>query len=183
MGQIISHMNRKLFWRVLFLLCMGLSVHTNPSQAESKASVDSLRVKGFSFSGNTVVSQSELEVLTQPYVGRSLTLSDLEEVVATMAERYKQKGFFSFANVGLIPSFNRDSVIPWYLHEPSDPPPLISVVSTDLSKTVVAEAETDVKSDDQSVARAIPPCFPESACRPVLTAPADGGDPELPTAK
>src|SRR5437868_6390009 len=93
MGQIITHTNRKLFWRVLLLLCMGLSVHTNPSQAESKASVDSLLVKEFSFSGNTVVSQSELEALTQPYVGRSLTLSDLEEVAATVAERYKQKGY------------------------------------------------------------------------------------------
>jgi hypothetical protein len=86
---------------------------------------------------------------------------------------------------GFIPSFNRGSVVPSYLHEPSDPP-LISVVSTYLPKTVVAEAKTDVKSDDQSVARAVPPCFPESACKPgasVLTAPADGGDPELPIAK
>ena len=89
-------------------------------------------------------------------------------------------GFF-----GLIPSFSRDSAVPWYLHEASDPP-FISVVSTYLPETVVAEAKTDVKSDDQSVAREIPPCFPESACKPgasILTAPADGEDPELPAAK
>ena len=89
-------------------------------------------------------------------------------------------GFF-----GLIPSFNRDSVVPWYLHEPSDPP-LVSVVSTYLPETVLAEAETDVKSDGRSVAREIPPCFPKSACRPgasILTAPADGQDPELTTAR
>ncbi len=86
---------------------------------------------------------------------------------------------------GLTPSFNLDSVVPWYLHEPSDPP-VISVMSTYLPKTVVAESKTDVKSDNQSVAREIPPCFPESACRPgasILAAPADGGDPELPVAK
>jgi hypothetical protein len=85
-------------------------------------------------------------------------------------------GFF-----GVIPSFNRDSAVPWYLHEPSDPP-MVSVVSTYLSQTVVAEAETDVKSDEQSVARDIPPCFPASACKPgaiFLTAPADGEDPEV----
>ena len=85
----------------------------------------------------------------------------------------------------MIPSFNRDSAVPWYLQEPSDPP-LISVVSTYLPEKVVAEAKTDVKSDDRSVAREIPSCFPESACRPgasVLTAPADGEDPELPAAK
>ncbi len=89
-------------------------------------------------------------------------------------------GFF-----GLIPSFSRHSVVPWYLQEPSNPP-LVSVVSTYVPGTVVAEAESDVKSDDRSVARAIPPCFPESACRPgasILTAPADGEDPELPTAR
>jgi hypothetical protein len=86
---------------------------------------------------------------------------------------------------GLIPSFNRDSAVPWYLQEPSDPT-LVSVISTYLPETVVAEARADVKSDDQSVAREIPPCFPESTCRPgasVLTAPADGEDPELPAAK
>jgi hypothetical protein len=59
---------------------------------------------------------------------------------------------------------------------------MISVVSTYLPETVVAEAVTDVKSDEQSVARDIPPCFPASACKPgatFLTAPADGEDPEL----
>jgi hypothetical protein len=86
---------------------------------------------------------------------------------------------------GLIPSFNRDSAVPWYLQEPSDPT-LVSVISTYLPETVVAEARADVKSDGQSVAREIPPCFPESTCRPgasFLTAPADGEDPELPAAK
>lgn len=71
------------------------------------------------------------------------------------------------------------------LHEPSDPP-IVSVVSTYVPGTVVAEAVTDVKSNDQSVAREIPPCYPESACKPgasVLTAPADEEDPELPAAK
>ncbi|MEK6763353.1 MAG: filamentous hemagglutinin N-terminal domain-containing protein [Nitrospirota bacterium] len=86
---------------------------------------------------------------------------------------------------GLIPSFNRESAIPWYLRGPSDPP-LISIVSTYIPGTVVVEAQTDVKLSDQSVAREIPPCYPESACNPgasILTAPADGEDPELFTAK
>ena len=69
---------------------LGLS---SPSLAEPTAPVDSLLVKGFSFSGNTVVSQTELEALTQLYVGRSLTLSDLEEVAASVADLYKQKGY------------------------------------------------------------------------------------------
>jgi filamentous hemagglutinin family protein len=90
-----------------------------------------------------------------------------------------------FANFGLIPSFNRDSAIPWYLHQPSDPP-LVSILSTYVPGTVVAEAATDVTSSNQSIAREIPPCYPESACTPgasILTTPADGEDPELSSVK
>ena len=86
---------------------------------------------------------------------------------------------------GSIPLFSRDSIVPWYIQEPSDPP-LVSIVSTYVPGTVVAEAKTDVKSDGRSVAREIPPCFPRSACRPgagILTAPAGGQDPELTTAR
>lgn len=82
-------------------------------------------------------------------------------------------GFF-----GLIPSINKESILPPYTPE-SSAPPLISIVSTYVPGTVVAEAETDVRSDEQSVAREIPPCFPASACKPgatLLAAPANGLD-------
>ncbi len=82
-------------------------------------------------------------------------------------------GFF-----GLIPSINKESIVPSYSPE-SSAPPLISIVSTYVPGTVVAEAETDVTSDDQSVAREIPPCFPASACKPgatLLTMPVAGVD-------
>jgi hypothetical protein len=82
---------------------------------------------------------------------------------------------------GVIPSFNLDSVIPSYLRQPSGPP-MIRVFSTYLPKSVVAETEVDVTSNEHSMAREIPPCFPKAACTPgasILTAPADGKDPEL----
>ena len=66
---------------------------SSPTLAEPTAPTDSLLVKGFSFTGNTVISQAELEALTQPSVGRSLTLSGLEEVAADVAALYKQKGY------------------------------------------------------------------------------------------
>jgi hypothetical protein len=69
---------------------------------------------------------------------------------------------------GLIPLFTYDSIVPWYLHEPSDPP-MISVFATYLPKSVVTEAEVDVKSNEKSVSREIPPCFPASACKPAAT--------------
>ena len=95
--QLMRHISGYTHWEflrcVIFLLCVGLIVPAFTSHAEPTAPVDSLLVKGFSFSGNTVISQAELEALTQPYVGRSLTLQDLEEVAATVADRYKQKGY------------------------------------------------------------------------------------------
>lgn len=66
---------------------------------------------------------------------------------------------------GAIPSFNIDSVVPWYLREPSDPP-MISVFASYLSKSVLTEPEMDVRSNEKSVGREIPPCFPATACKP-----------------
>ncbi|HEU4684449.1 MAG TPA: ShlB/FhaC/HecB family hemolysin secretion/activation protein [Nitrospira sp.] len=57
------------------------------------AAADTLLVKGFSFSGNTVIARTELERLTQPYVGRELTLADLEEVANKVTELYRAKGY------------------------------------------------------------------------------------------
>ena len=77
---------------------------------------------------------------------------------------------------GSVPLFNLDSVVPWYLHEPSDPP-MISVFATYLPKSVMTEAEVDVKSNEKSVSREIPPCFPASGCKPAatsLTIPVEG---------
>jgi hypothetical protein len=73
---------------------------------------------------------------------------------------------------GIIPSFNVDSVVP----KPSDPP-MISVFSTHVSKSVIEEENVDLTSSEKSVAREIPPCFPVSACNPDAThlvLPADG---------
>ncbi len=69
---------------------------------------------------------------------------------------------------GAIPSFNIDSVVPWYLREPSDPP-MISLFASYLSTSVLAEPEVNVQSSEKSVGREIPPCFPESACKPAAT--------------
>ncbi|BCA55374.1 putative Hemolysin activation/secretion protein [Nitrospira sp. KM1] len=57
------------------------------------APVSSLLVKGFSFAGNTAVSESELEAVTKPYTGRSLTLAELEGVADAVTEHYRQKGY------------------------------------------------------------------------------------------
>jgi hemolysin activation/secretion protein len=53
----------------------------------------SIFVKGFSFSGNTVISRNELEIVTQPYVGQSLDLSALEQVASLITDLYQRKGY------------------------------------------------------------------------------------------
>jgi hypothetical protein len=92
MNQISHPDHRRPGWGLILLLSTCLLDLSSPSLAEPTVPVDSLLVKGFSFSGNTVISQAELEALTQPNVGRSLTLTDLEEVAASVADLYKQKG-------------------------------------------------------------------------------------------
>lgn len=93
MNQISHPDHRRTGWKLILLLSTCLLGFSSPSLAEPTAPVDSLLVKGFSFSGNTVISQAELEALTQPSVGRSLTLSGLEEVAASVAALYQQKGY------------------------------------------------------------------------------------------
>ena len=93
MRQICHPDHRQTGWRLIFLLSTCLLGLSSPSLAEPTAPVDSLLVKGFYFSGNTVVFQSELEAITQPYVGRSLALPDLEEVAARVTDLYRQKGY------------------------------------------------------------------------------------------
>lgn len=93
MGHIPYPEHRRIGWRLILVLSACLLGLSSPTLAEPIAPTDSLLVKGFSFTGNTVISQAELEALTQPSVGRSLTLSGLEEVAASVAALYKQKGY------------------------------------------------------------------------------------------
>ena len=86
--------DQRISWKLLLFLSACLGSLSSLTFAESTtAPTDSLLVKGFSFTGNTVISQVELEALTQPNVGRSLTLSGLEEVAASVADLYKQRGY------------------------------------------------------------------------------------------
>jgi len=78
---------------LIFALWLMLSTYPLTTLADSIGSAGSLLIKGFSFSGNTILSQAELEKLTQPYVGRQLTLADLEGVAATVTDLYQQKGY------------------------------------------------------------------------------------------
>lgn len=79
--------------------------------------------------------------------------------------------------------FNRDAIVPAYYLDPSGAILLSQVASEYVPETVVAEADANVTGDQQSVARALPPCV---GCLPggsIITTPAEGTDPEAPTSR
>jgi len=75
-------------WLALMFLAPLVVWPAEPTEAPG-----TVLVKGFAFSGNTVLSQTDLETLTQPYVGRSLSLAELESVAALVTEHYRGKGY------------------------------------------------------------------------------------------
>lgn len=93
MNQESHHDSRRVVLGFVLLLSACLLGLSSTGLAESTDPAGSLLVKGFFFTGNTVVSQADLEALTQPSVGHSLTLSGLEEVAVSVRDLYKQKGY------------------------------------------------------------------------------------------
>ena len=87
MCRLLSRLGRD------FLIVTCLWTISATHAAEQPAAPAAVLVKGFSFSGNTVISQAELEALTQPYVEQALTLPDLERIAAAVADLYKQRGY------------------------------------------------------------------------------------------
>ncbi|ALA56588.1 ShlB/FhaC/HecB family hemolysin secretion/activation protein [Nitrospira moscoviensis] len=81
-------------WKRLVLIVILLALSFDATWGVRDAQPSStLLVKGFSFSGNTAVSSEDLEVVTQPYVGRSLDLSGLEAAAEQVAAYYRRKGY------------------------------------------------------------------------------------------
>ena len=62
-------------------------------KVEPKADAVKLVVKGFRFQGVTLISEQELQTALQPWIGKTLTLEQLQEVNEVVAEVYKKKGY------------------------------------------------------------------------------------------
>ncbi|HSA61760.1 MAG TPA: ShlB/FhaC/HecB family hemolysin secretion/activation protein [Nitrospiraceae bacterium] len=92
MGRRSCDTIQRAGWGVIVSI-VTLLVNPSLSLADPATAADSLLVKGFSFSGNTVVSQADLEALTQPYVGQALDLPALEQVAESVAEHYRHRGY------------------------------------------------------------------------------------------
>jgi hemolysin activation/secretion protein len=53
-----------------------------------------VKVSGFTFSGNSVFSSAELSALMSGYIGKELTLPELNAAVAEITAAYRAKGYF-----------------------------------------------------------------------------------------
>ena len=67
-----------------------------PQQPQKEVDTTGVRVKvsGFTFTGNTVFSVEELTALMSGYIGKELTLAELNSAAATITDAYRARGYF-----------------------------------------------------------------------------------------
>ena len=67
-----------------------------PQQPQKEVETSEVRVKvsGFTFTGNTVFSGEELTALMSGFVGKELTLAELNAAAAIITNAYRAKGYF-----------------------------------------------------------------------------------------
>jgi hemolysin activation/secretion protein len=67
-----------------------------PQQQPKEAAPSGVRVKvsGFTFTGNTIFTSSELSALLSGYIGKELTLAELNGVAAEITAAYRARGYF-----------------------------------------------------------------------------------------
>lgn len=76
---------------------------------EAKPSEQTLEVKGFQFSGNTLVSNEQLQEVVKPWVGRTIAFSALNDVTAAIQEYYFSKG--RLVQVTVPPQEVKDGIV------------------------------------------------------------------------
>jgi hemolysin activation/secretion protein len=66
-------------------------------QAPAAAATDAVRVtvKAFRITGNTLISEPELQTVLAPWVGRELAFTELQQAANAVAEAYRKRGWFA----------------------------------------------------------------------------------------
>jgi hemolysin activation/secretion protein len=73
----------------------GLTLPSPPVAPGSVAGGGAFELKGVLFEGNTIFSEKELLEVTDPFLGNSVTLADLEEVRYRLTRKYVDKGYIN----------------------------------------------------------------------------------------
>lgn len=84
------------------LVLMATAFSAAPAMAQdldlpqvSEQQSQSFVLQGVKFSGNTVFSQSELQAVIQDYIGKSVTISDLEGLRLALTQHYLSQGYIN----------------------------------------------------------------------------------------
>ena len=67
-------------------------------------------VKGFTFTGNTIISALELEAVVAGYIGKSIDLEELQKAVAKLTKAYHDQGL-TLAKVYVPPQEVKGGVV------------------------------------------------------------------------
>ncbi len=54
-----------------------------------------VRVKAFSLTGNTLISEAELQAVLRPWVGKETSFAELQQAINAVAEAYRARGWFA----------------------------------------------------------------------------------------
>lgn len=81
-----------------------------PPEAASSASTVPIAVSSFTFSGNTVLSSAELDALVKDAIGKTQTLTQLNQLVGNITAAYRSKGY-PFARAFLPPQDIKDGKV------------------------------------------------------------------------
>ncbi|KXW55252.1 ShlB/FhaC/HecB family hemolysin secretion/activation protein [Ferrovum sp. PN-J185] len=70
-----------------------------PAPKEIQKSTAKVMVKGFRFKGNHLFTQDELAGIVKQYIGKELTIEDLQNVAAEVSTFYRNKGYLAVARL------------------------------------------------------------------------------------
>lgn len=95
----------------------GLSLPPPPVQAEPPAGEISFELKGTVFEGNTVFSDEELGKITQPFLGKAVTLADLEELRFRLTRFYIDRGYVNSGALIKPDQTVDEGIVTWLIRE------------------------------------------------------------------
>jgi hemolysin activation/secretion protein len=79
---------------IALLLSTGVATQAQTAEAGTAPSAAALPLQSVAFQGNTVVSTTDLSALANHYIGKTVTLTDLEKLATQATEVYRTRGFF-----------------------------------------------------------------------------------------
>jgi hemolysin activation/secretion protein len=96
-GRQIDRLLRHLAWLALPLAGLGAAQPADDAAVEpgSLAALDALHVSDIVVEGSSVFSRAELDALTAPYEGRTVSFEDLQELRHDLSRRYVERGYVS----------------------------------------------------------------------------------------